>query len=360
MTGNQILQEMLENGQENWDRFHERINSHPDELLQPYSPFGDNVSEAKYTTFHLMCHRHMPIGIIEFAIEKRPAVVSNLGNGGYSPLFQACISMRNDIIMLLLELYPEAAGIGYRGRNFPAMIYVANIFELHDFVEENLEVCKKLVEAYPLDRGIVINILKNQCFTSWKYCSDAYRKNMFPFVALFLRQLLFYGSGSLPRSRNDESRLLHYMFSSYFVRELTLEARGFLEHAVRYYKHHLLTQNDYGETPLFIWIKNGVNNEAKRTILLELLMNEPLAACVPNRSVRLPFYQALVGSYRTWMWYLRSLLDVAPKACCTRNIESRMYPFMEAAADKRCDLSTVFSLLKEHPKAACGLLTVLR
>lgn len=37
-----------------------------------------------------MCYRRVPKDIIEFAVEKRPEVISNLGDGGYSPLFQAC------------------------------------------------------------------------------------------------------------------------------------------------------------------------------------------------------------------------------------------------------------------------------
>mmetsp|Transcript_29146 Transcript_29146/g.45298 ORF Transcript_29146/g.45298 Transcript_29146/m.45298 type:complete len:465 (-) Transcript_29146:427-1821(-) len=405
-----------------WDDVRERILSHPEELMHSYrvrTTTGSAARRLKETAFCAMCNEStfiqlIPFDIIELAVRKCPeaftfaAVVASNSSSTCSssnhrddneyyfptPLHAAICSdyRRNDVILFLLESHPEAARIALskihrspdvlgRLRSLNQDHLVVKYMRITSMGESMADVrerkycithaaiIKRLLDAHPLDPRISLIIFKRFC-NEWNSQCDSYRRGIFPVIVLFSRQLIGIGSDNLCENDDvsstmqytcchgvdlEESMLLHSIFSTRFLFEALLDVISLIKFTIRHYQRYLMVRNGDGETLLFVWIKRNM----MRYMISFLLKAEPRALGVPNNNGRLPLYYALAFGDRAVRQCLPSFIKAAPKACCTRDVETRMYPFMEAAAaanEKYRDLSTVFVLLKENPKAARGLL----
>lgn len=100
--------------------------------------------------------------------------------------------------------------------------------------------------------------------------------------------------------------------------------------------------------------KEETTNRAALPILA-LLSKQPDLSRITNQKGRLPLHLAIeqgqLWSDRT----LQALISNEPRAIHTRDVESRLYPFMQAAVGEKSDMDTVFELLWMNPLLARGL-----
>lgn len=68
----------------------------------------------------------------------------------------------------------------------------------------------------------------------------------------------------------------------------------------------------------------------------------------------IPLHLAIRNGLK-WDDGIKEILSDAPEALSTKDINSRLYPFMHAAAGYGTDLNTVYKLLQEDPLLASGL-----
>jgi len=133
----------------------------------------------------------------------------------------------------------------------------------------------------------------------------------------------------------------------------------------RRYRGAICTVDEYGDTMLLrcvqllgceeMQVSNPVLlSTRKRSVLSGFLHVKKESIVISNRNGELPLDVALQHGLK-WQDGADLLLRAAPRAIKTRNMFTRLYPFMSAAIGERSDLGTIFELLREHPKMSAGL-----
>mmetsp|Transcript_29280 Transcript_29280/g.45509 ORF Transcript_29280/g.45509 Transcript_29280/m.45509 type:complete len:561 (+) Transcript_29280:258-1940(+) len=134
---------------------------------------------------------------------------------------------------------------------------------------------------------------------------------------------------------------------------------------VRRYRDAICTVDEHGDTMLLrcvqllgceeMQVSNPVLlSTRKRSVLTGFLDVKKESILISNRNGELPLDVALQHGLK-WQDGTDLLLRAAPRAIKTRNVFTRLYPFMSAAIGERSDLGTIFELLREHPKMSAGL-----
>ena len=137
------------------------------------------------------------------------------------------------------------------------------------------------------------------------------------------------------------------------------------EEFARRYRDTICTVDENGDTMLLKCVQLlgceelQVSNTAllsrrKRAILGGFLDAKKESTVISNKKGELPLNVALQNGL-TWEAGVDLMLNAAPRAIKTRNVATRLYPFMSAAIGEKSDLGTIFELLREHPKMSAGL-----
>jgi len=289
-----------------------------------------------------MLHCDAPINVLQKVIEVAPDNLEVQDNRCRTPLFIAAWKGNSpDAVRVLLEAHPEAALVPNEVGDFPLHVLIESLSSQwvcdeegkgHDMMnEEWIQVIRFLLDSYS-ECSVVPNRYGNSPFQEllyrWKY----------------------------PRIAHD-----YLGEATYWVLRARYEVRNTSIDAVFSPLHALAGEEHF---PLEI--------KSLRKYFFERYSEN---ASVLDYNSRLPLHVAIEDGYK-WIERsyrfnpfggredvlcedscIRDLFQLSPKAGKTRDITTRLYPFM-AAAIKRgggADLDTVFQLLKQHPYAARGL-----
>jgi len=90
--------------------------------------------------------------------------------------------------------------------------------------------------------------------------------------------------------------------------------------------------------------------------ILTLLSKQADLARITDQKGRLPLHLAIEQGQIWSDQTLQALISSEPRAIHTRDVQSKLYPFMQAAVGEESDMDTVFELLWMNPLLARGLL----
>jgi len=241
--------------------------------------------------------------------------------------------------------------------------------------ENRLEVIKKLVSV---DRTFAKDAL-NPLFRIWRkvYDSDSidlldeftkiksideltgFPKTLFSLINMVLYSVAY--NTFLPYTRKRFHFLLHstlQLFTNYEIQNIPISMVG---HVLELVDHETFTERDHkGNTPLLLLItvfKETANRAYSMDIpeaIRFIMQASEGSASMADMNGRLPLHLALENGM-DWEAGVEDIMYDAPKAISTRDVKTRLYPFMTAAVDDVYDLNTVFQLLQQSPLVAKGL-----
>jgi len=395
-----------------WDAVSLRINSHPDELAQaiPIVPlvFDDDASisdssevvEIEQETemelvFHRMCSMDVPVEVLQQAVKAFPQGLKMRDNSDYLALHRVCCGYsledelpaltedcrshkKNERVLLVLRAYPEAAQMHARGL-YPLHLYIMKA------KRPTIEVFQELNEAY-LDAaqanygqfsfewksGDEINITYRWCalqcvsnrFNCWDNDND-WNMSILAELCDIMEHII------LQRRKVSQNTYLHSIMDRDCLPWYYQQDRGSIQQLVQKYGSLSDVRDGEGNLPIHVLllaknenplVSNNVFDEARISALDHLLMRNICTAKEPCGNGSLPLHLAIqstaflnVYQQGTGNNLLNVIIDAAPHALRTRNLMTRMYPFMEAACSVKCDLSSVYILLQRRPESALGL-----
>lgn len=371
-----ILNRINEKRYSDWTLFRNRILSHPYELSLPLA------RSSAVTVFRAICdNEDLPLYIFEMAVERYPRefflqrfkLNSTINSVLYKQL-ESSSQRVDEMIFLLLKRCPEAIIIALQVHMECMRVALQDRLEERGIFLMKFT-CRKVLDATsfcsPRHKLTVESKLQQFFSSNWSniharnavFQGDNNGKDSPLFLyqrdAVFTLMIPVLENLEYSTSSCKNSPLYDILSPRNNQQLMSYHWDVLIKYAIQYYKHHLLTRNNMGETPLYFLIKRSTShiaNKQRCSLLFDLLKKEPVAASIPIYSGRLPFYEAIRGKDISWNRSLRKLLEAAPNASKTRDTRTRMYPFMEAAVgDGKSELLTVFSLLKKHPEAARGL-----
>ena len=323
----------------NWSTIMDQLSSHPE------SQRWREKSPVNQTFLHQILHCDMPIELLQKVIEIAPENLEVKDNHCRTPLFIAAWKgISPNIVRAVFEAHPDSAFVPNEDGDYPLHILIESLISRWEFDEDGIghdmlngewvEIIRLLLDFYP-ECSIISNRYSNSPF----------------------QQLLH---------RWDDSRIAHDNLGelTYWI----LRARFEVQNA---------SVTDTTFSPLHAIAGEGcypLENKNLRDYFFEQYGE---SACHLDHNCRLPLHLAIEQGY-TWierkhflvfnpmgsrqeeLWSDSCILDLfnlSPKAGKTRDIKTRLYPFMAAAIKRKgaADLDTIFQLLKQNPYAARGL-----
>jgi len=317
-----------------WSMLLNQLTDHPERLTSIWQ----EKNRENQTFLHQLLYREVPKEVLQRVIEIAPDSLEVRDIALKTPLFIAAWKASSpDTVRVLFEAYPEAVFIPNEYYDYPLHILIESltsqwIFDRDILNEEWVQIIRLLLDSFP------------ECSVT----SNRFGNNPF-------QQLLDVWEYASPSAQNLGE-------ATYWVLRERFEAQNIgIDDAVFLPLHALA-----GEEDTALDIKPLRNYFFKR--------HSENASCL-DHNYRLPLHIAIEDGYR-WIEYgislnplsgradvlckdscIHDLFQLSSKAGKTRDITTRLYPFMAAAIKGRgvADIDTVFQLLKQHPYAARGL-----
>ena len=409
-----------------WDSARNRSGSHPQEIAY--------IDMNRYTALHVACQRNPPADVLKallsahlrfFPIEtsaslssfKTPlhlAVSWNFtrtaaacsveavkvlldGMGemrattaryrGATPIHTACLEGASvDIARVLLEANPQSVSFRDADGNTPLLCAIASSTRTQRETP-TYEKLKLLLEADPNTakicnyRGVtpLELLLKTHCP---KIClseiskinplfstsEDGILSSLPPEIKLFWNKvrllLCAIERGNVTDVDTPNFRCLHAATS--LGPGIPMQLFGM---AAKIHPNEAMEKDKYGRLPLAKAAASSLHGIQCRYVMDCLLNANPKAASVPDANGRLPLTLAILSG-KAWERGVKSLVDAAPQALLTRDVQTHLYPFMlaavvgngtgtgmntsflvdEGASHELVSLSNIFHLLCEAPE----------
>ena len=350
-----------------WEELHFHFTSHPEELECPIfdilylykkNPPLDIIkiivlrfpdvlsmqSERNMSVLFLAINFDVSCKIIEFLVHECPEMAKvPCGDNGRIPL-HVVKSLEN--AKILLTSFPDGVGIKDKQGNIP-LHFVIQYSEISSQVANLLlDTGAKLQlggkdgaagvllkndelngqSLYPLE--ISFNIVKGYA-TRGEVGSEANNSwEKFEFCLAAVAKSRGYTSGTI----------LHVCMS--ILNDSTL-----IRVAITRHKDKIKLKDAMGRYPLAI---AAMNKKVPKEIICELIEMYPNACKALDKHFRLPIHHAILAG-RSFDEGIEDILKAEPRGLESKDIKTRLCPFMLAATTNNSDVDTVFRLLLANP-----------
>ena len=301
---------------------------------------------------------------VAFILEAYPAAASSsVGKNGYLPIESYLLSGvpfprdRGIVRKLLDATNPEVL----ERKNTLEVAIVAITYRLPLHINMHAKAMSSDIHVYWDILDMIINVL------TYTYSCKPTRKQKY-------------------RSKSRSGRInypLHSVMENpdYLIQ---LTNAGILSQFIQRHQYDIIRTDYNGNTPLHLLLKSNTaahnhstgyssthNSSSvissrykssttfgtcRQQAIHALTKSDPRVSCIPNSGKKLPMHLA-IDRYISWETGLRDIYESGDHRIITsRQIQTRLYPFMSAASNgRRSDLNSVYMLLKGAPELSHGL-----
>lgn len=323
-----------------WERFLSRAATHRDEIFWR-DPDGSTILHP------LLQDDGAPLKVLRAILREFPQAASIPDSEGCFALHAAVanapsntISAPFEIIKLLIETYDLAAVQQDCRGIVPLNLAISGRAETN--------IIKLLLESHPeamfietgklTARDEIPDSALNKCAWGWAWCSE--NGDLQGQEAYFWEQLgHLLQAGWAYRCVRNQYCPLHAAIA------LVHLDRVIRNMCKKYPAQYFRERDADGNTPLTLACSLPSVPSSTIEVILD---HDSDSAKVPNERGKLPLHVA-IDNGRSWDQGTLKLFECAPRGLGVRNVNTRLYPFMTAAVDGKCDLDTVYSLLRRGP-----------
>jgi len=347
-----------------WEGARQRAVTHPwDARYRSYS--GSNS-----TALHLVCVYRAPRDVVQVVLDAFPNAILATDGEGWTPLHVAFLYGADEQTALMLIKRGGMNVAGMQSRLVGSPLHVAcrhgvSTTVLQELLKANPAMATTANQSgtkpgtlmwyefakNPQNEQVVMGLMLNQPIDT----KD-------PGIAKLIYRVLIILNATTGRDTMDASQPL-LMVHEVVAYQTQLGLSNVIPLAVRLHPEQLSKRDMNGNLPLHIAASTPAEKMRQRygrfqaVDAVNVLVNSyPEAAGAANRNGRLALHLALARGRRTWNTGVSKLVDAAPRALMTRDVETHFYPVQLAAAANGVDddddlesLSTVYSLLLAWP-----------
>lgn len=333
---------------EQWEPFHQEITACTD--IRAFY-FNDEDNSSSRHIIHDLCFLGAPTDLIQDVIERDMDALKCADGLGRLALHRACFALNSPYkdcnIDVVLEAYSTAASAVSSYGDTPVRVY------LEEAEHPSVEIVRSLLNEYP--EAAVARVSTGE---------DGNNSNSDLLQCVIDRWFQLQQEDDEHENLGREKLFLEVLRSRLYIEEDQQNLDDRRNHADGNSLLHAL---------LYLFCFDDATQQFENQhilvdVLLYILREDESAASVTNAKGKLPLHLAIERGLM-WDTGIQEIINAAPKALETRDMQSLLYPFQMAAVENdhreqgdqqshpcQCgDLNTLYMMLREKPERAQGM-----